>query len=190
MVGGDVTADGVQQEQTVIFKDPLDSIKIGTVIFLPDMLEHTYRYNLVELPVDVAIVLELEAHWQADATLLGKFQLFVRDRDADHLDPVAFGGKAGQSTPAAANLQQALSRFEFELAANQVELVVLGVFKIVGMRPVAAGVAHAAVQHSLEHVVADVVVALTDLVGAFFGLQIEQPLPQILCQQAQPGKRL
>ena len=52
--------DGMQQETTVGFQITIDHIKIGGVIFRPDMFEHADGNNTIEAFVQVAIVLEQE----------------------------------------------------------------------------------------------------------------------------------
>jgi len=85
-----------------------------------------------------------------------------------------FSGEFHQAAPAAADVEQAHAGLEPELAADEVELGDLRLLEVVGLRPVAAGVDHAGVEHGLEEVVAEVVMDLADLPCAAQILQVEQ----------------
>src|SRR3546814_12459401 len=65
-----------------------------------------------------------------------------------------------------------------ELAADQVELGFLRIIEVLRLAPVAAAVDQALAEHGAVEVVAQVVVALADLVTAASGLQVEQARTQ------------
>src|SRR3546814_309909 len=64
------------------------------------------------------------------------------------------------------------------LAADQVELGFLRIIEVLRLAPVAAAVDQALAEHGAVEVVAQVVVALADLVTAASGLQVEQARTQ------------
>ncbi len=107
--------------------------------------------------------------------------LLPGERDAGDLDAVLAGGVQRHGAPAAADVQQAVSGLQGEFAADQVELVALGLLQGGAGAPVGAGVHHRRPQHVAVEVVADVVVVadclsvaalavpLTVLQGGFLG---------------------
>ena len=179
--GGD--ADGVQQEDAFGGHQPLHVGEVGVVVLRTHVLEHAYRDDLVEAALQVAVVLQQQFHRQALHALLRQRQLFLGYGHAGDFHAVVLGGELGQPAPAAADVQQRLAGLETQLAADHVELGVLGFFQRRGVFPIGAGIDHAAVEHGFEHVVAGVVVLLADFEGATLGLQVEQLVAQMLGDQ-------
>jgi len=56
IVGGFVAADGVQQQNAFVFKAAVCNAHERSVIFPPDMFEHTHGNDFIEPPLDVAVV--------------------------------------------------------------------------------------------------------------------------------------
>jgi hypothetical protein len=87
-------------------------------------------------------------------------------------------------------MSSVLARLEFQLATDHVELVALRLLKVPCMRPVAATVGQGWIQHGLEQLVADIVMALADPECAPRRLMIDQPAAgntrQCAEQHAQP----
>jgi hypothetical protein len=74
---------------------------------------------------------------------------------------VALGGVGGEPAPAAAEIEHAHAGTQADLLAHQRELGFLRLVERGGTgRPQRAGVEHAAIEHGLVEIVADVVVVL------------------------------
>ena len=138
---------------------------VGLIVLHADVLEHPERDHVVERlgGVERTVVLQADLDREALQPLTGVRDLLLRDRHADAARAVAFGGVGEEAPPPAANVEHAVARLQAELAADEVELGLLHRVKGVGLGPVAARVDQAAVEHGLEEVVAEVVVALPDL---------------------------
>src|SRR5690606_41016038 len=100
------------------------------------------------------------------------------DGHAHAADAVALGGELQRLAPAAADVEHAHAFAQAELAADQVQLGLLRIVEVVGPAPVAAAVDQPLAKHGAVQVVAQVVVALADLVAAATGLQVEQARTQ------------
>ena len=94
------------------------------------MLEHADGIHRVERFVDIAVILQAYLDRQAGAQRARKFGLFLRDGDADTFDAIVFCGVLQCFTPAAADVEYALPRFELQLAADQIELGGLRVVEV------------------------------------------------------------
>src|SRR3546814_3891296 len=93
-------------------------------------------------------------------------------------DAVALRRELQRLAPAAADVEHAHPLAQPELAADQVELGFLRIIEVLRLAPVAAAVDQALAEHGAVEVVAQVVVALADLVTASSGLQVEQARTQ------------
>ena len=136
------------------------------------MLEHAHRDDVVRLVIVIPIVLELEFDREvsvAPATIVG---LFARDGDADARYAVALPGKAHKGPPATANIVHSLAWLETDLAADEIELVVLSLIEVVGVSPVGAASGEAAIESCLEKVDPEIVV---NLGGAPNASTVRQP---------------
>jgi hypothetical protein len=87
------------------------------------VLEHAHRGDLVKASVQIAVVHELEGDRQPGTALARQRQLFALNGDAENVHAIVLRGMARQSPPSATDVQQALARLEFKLAADHVELV-------------------------------------------------------------------
>lgn len=128
---------------------------------------------------DVAVVLhpDLDTVGQAlvgDA-LAGVGGLLLGQGDADDAHPVLAGRVDRHGAPAAADVQEALTGGQGQLAADQFQLVVLGLFEGAlgfGGRPVGAGVHHGRAEDQFVEVVADVVVVADGAPVGAAGVQV------------------
>nr|BFF25101.1 hypothetical protein GCM10025732_30660 [Glycomyces mayteni] len=143
------------------------------------MLAHLHGRDRVETGGgDVAVVAQAEVDPVGEAAFGGaggrEAVLLGREGHGRDARSVVLGGVHGQCAPAASNVEQARARCEAELAADEVELVALGVRKRVGGRlggPVPARVDHRGVEDEFVELVGEVVVEADDLLVAALGVQ-------------------
>src|SRR6266545_1842542 len=103
-----------------------------------------------------AQILQVEA-FPLDA-VGGPVGLGPRERHAVRRDAVVLSGPDGEAAPAAADVEERLARLELELAADEIDLVLLGLLELaVGIAVVGAGVEHERVEkegvEGVRHVV-------------------------------------
>ncbi len=105
--------------------------------------------------------------------LAGVGGLFVGERDADDVHAVLACRVDGHGAPAASDVEEPLSPRQTELAADEFELVVLGLLQG-GVRggPVGARVDHRRAEDDLVEVVADVVVVADGALVGALGVQV------------------
>lgn len=120
---------------------------------------------------DVAVVLHPDLDPVGEAlpgdALAGVRRLFLREGHADHAHAELAGRVDRHRTPAAADVEESLPRRQLQLAADEFELVALGVLqRAVRGLPVGARVDHGGAEDEFVEVVADVVVVAD---GAFVG---------------------
>jgi hypothetical protein len=82
-------------------------------------------------------------------------------------------GKVCQPAESPAKFEQRHARPQLQFAANQVQLVLLSLIESGRVFPISACVLHAAIQHGLIKLVAEIVVRLRDLLRALHRLQVE-----------------
>src|SRR5262245_16836576 len=126
-----VRRDAVVQHQAARPQQPMDLGEVGWQVALAHVLEHADARDLVETLIvgNVAVILQPDLTASGETELRDAradvFMLIPAQRDADRLDPVVAYRPEDQATPAAADVEQAFARFEHELAANMVELLLL-----------------------------------------------------------------
>ena len=76
VIVGSLRADGVQQEDAVRFQIPIHHLKIGSVVFRPDVLEHADGNDPVKLFVQITVILQPDIHIEALAAFPRHFLLF------------------------------------------------------------------------------------------------------------------
>ncbi len=136
------------------------------------MFGHADGGDRVVGPVaDVAVVLHTDLDPVGEPllgdALTGVGRLLLGEGHADHAHAVLTGRVDRHRTPAAADVEEALTRRQLQLAADEFELVALGVLQgAVRGLPVGARVDHRGAEDDLVEVVADVVVVAD---GAFVG---------------------
>src|SRR5215218_3459430 len=157
------TGDGMVEEEAVALQHALDGRIVFRVVFPADVLLDADRRHLVELALDRRVVLELDPdlalETEALDLLLRVGDLLLGQRDAVGGDAVMLGRVAGQRAPAAADVEERLAGLEAQLAADDLELVLLHpVDVVVPIRAVGAGVDHLVVEPERIEGVRDVVV--------------------------------
>ena len=99
-----------------------------------DVLCHADARDRVERPaVDIAVVLDPDldsiANTLIDGPAPGVVSLFLRQRDADGLNPTVASSVADEGSPAATRIEDTHPRFEAELACDEVVLGLLGLLQ-------------------------------------------------------------
>ena len=158
--------DGVQQKQPIVIEAAARDFHVVPVIPVTDVLEHADAGDAVELLVDVSIVLQANVYRQSLAPRSCQLGLLSRDRHANGLDAIMFGGIAHQAAPTTADVEQPHAGFESEFAADERELVILRFLQRFGPFPIAAGVGHVVVEHGLVEIIVEIVVDLGHHAGA------------------------
>ena len=152
------------EEQPARPQQPVHGVHVGVELGASDVLVHADARDLVErLLVDLAIV--EDAHLGAIAetgrcdTPARQLRLRLRQRHAECVHAVARGRVHHERAPAAADVEQALPRPQAQLAADQLELALLGgLERVACVREVRARVDQARPEQELVEAVRDVVV--------------------------------
>lgn len=163
--------DAVVEQDTVVGQQPVEFAEVCFELVCADVLEHPNRGYGIELTGDIAVILDLDGNsiaqpFLADPELrLGR--LFRAQSHADGLDAVVLRGVAHQRPPAAPNVEEALPPLELQLAADQIELALLGIGqRLLRIEEVGARVHHFRVEKQFEEIVAGVVVMADGLAVA------------------------
>ena len=181
---GAVAADGVEEAEALGAEAAVDGLHKGAEVFVADVFEHADRDDAVEGFVDLAEVLEADLDGEVGAGGAGPVVLLGGEGDAGDVGAVALGHEAREAAPAAADVEDGHAGVEFEFAADEVELGLLGLVEGAGaVAPEGAGVDHAAVEHGLVELVAAVVVAVDVVGGAAAVLEVGDAGPEA----AEPG---
>ena len=157
--------DAVVEIETAVLEHGVDAGEERRVVRDADVLDHPDRGDLVVAGVgrQVAHVEVLDPTALAESerrdALGGVVGLGARQGDAVGADAVVLGGPDGEAAPAAADVEQALVAAQAQLAADQIELVGLGLLeRAVGLAIVGARVDHERIEEQRVEVVGDVVV--------------------------------
>ena len=146
------------------------------------MFDHADRGDGIECSVDLAIVDDDDLRPPIQArlgdSLLGQQRLWLGQGDAKGMDAEPLGGVDNERAPAAADVEEPLTRPQVELPADEVELAALGPVELrvgergvaVGLLEVGAGVDEVGVEEQPVEVVADVVVVADGLGVAIGGV--------------------
>ena len=157
--------DPVVQIEAAVPQPPAHAAEERRIVRNPDVLDHADRGDLVEAGVrgQVTIVAVLDRAaplepFPADA--LGRVVgLRLRQGHAVGAHAVVLRRPDRQAAPAAPDVEQGLAGLELELAADQIELVPLGLLELaVGVAIVRAGVDHQRIEEERVELVGDVVV--------------------------------
>ncbi len=181
LVAPGAAGDLVVQQPSARLEEPE---QVGGVLQIPlgtDVLGHTDGRDGVVRPVrDVPVVLDADLHPVGEPlvgdALAGERGLLLGERDADDAHAVLAGRVDRHGTPAGADVEKALTWGQAQLAADQFELVALGVLQGAAIgregRPVGTGVDHGRAEDQLVEVVADVVVVADGASVAALGVQV------------------
>ena len=128
----------------------------------PEMLDQADAGDPVELPFDVAIILELELHPVRDAqfggALVGKFDLVGRQRDAEHVDIVMAVQIEREPAPAAADVEHLHAGLQVQLGGDMRFLVELRLLEaVLGIAEIGAGILAVLVEEQLVEAAGEVV---------------------------------
>ena len=164
----------MDKSNTVMLQSSVNSFHIGAVVLIAHMFHNADGDYPVILTRNLPVIFEFYLYRQTPAEFSAQFNLLPGDGYSGNLCPIFFCRIPGKCAPAAAQLQHGHSLFQVDLTADQVELGLLCLIQVAGFFPVSAGVDHSLIQHAPVEVIADVVVALTYLVGALFFLKIEE----------------
>ncbi len=121
-----------------------------------------------------AVVLDANFDGKPRAELPPVLGLLLRNGDAGDGNAVFFRRVLRHAAPAAADVEQLHARFEPEFTAGEIEFRLLRLIQRCGVLPVAATVNHALVQHTLEQIVAAIVMRLADLERPPPALQVDE----------------
>ena len=142
-----VMGDAVVEEQPARTQHTLDCRIVGRQIREADMLEHADAGHLVvdRHAVEIAVVAQLDGDEILQALVADAlaciFELPLAERDAVRANAVMARRPADQRAPAAADVEQAVSGLQAQLAADVLQLVALGLLeRVVGGLEVGAGV--------------------------------------------------
>src|SRR6266545_60977 len=86
------------------------------------MLDHAHAYHPIKALGNFAVVAKLDFHVQSATPTLGVNQLLPRNCYSEYLATMVASGVTGQSTPAAADVQQAKTGSEMQPLANPIQL--------------------------------------------------------------------
>ena len=128
------------QEQAARPQYPVHGGGISRQVGQPDMLEHADAGDLVvdRFTLQIAIVAQLHSHQMTQAfgnnALLRIVMLLLAQRDAMGVYTIMPRRPAHQRTPAAADIEEMLTGFQAQFAADMIELVALRLFQRVVWR--------------------------------------------------------
>src|SRR6266542_1113710 len=161
----ELVVDAVVEIEPAVVEQATDAAEEGGIVRDPHMLDDPDGRDLVVTRVgrDVAPVTvfhETAAREPFSSDALSRpLGLGPRERDAVGAHAVVLGGPHREAPPPAPDVEQALAGLEPELAADQIELVLLGLLELaVGVTVVRAGVHHERIEKERVELVGDVVV--------------------------------
>ena len=168
--------DGVVEQTALGAQLAVEEGEVGRVVGASDVLGQPDRRDRVEAGLGhVAVVAEADLRLAGEPGLLDGLLavrgLLLGEGHADRLDAVVLDGVHDHAAPAAADVEQPHARLEPELAADEVELLLLGRLEgRVGGREHGAGVGHRRAEHPRVEAVADVVVVVDGVGVAVLGV--------------------
>ena len=157
--------DAVVKKQAAWLQELVYLLEVQRQVLQTDVLEHAHAGNLVIGGGSVQIAVVAECHRDpvlqtgAGNALLRQLQLVLAQGNAMGTHAIVLRRMQDQTTPAAANVQQALTGLQAQLAADMRQLGLLrGLQRHVGLLKVGAGIHHGAVQPERIEGVGEVVV--------------------------------
>src|SRR5262249_42629102 len=124
-------AYGMQQEYAGGLQASFAGTKEFAIMPAANVLEHADRHHTVKGLVGLAIIGVAKLDGEAGGEPPTKLDLLLRYGDAHDAHATMLGGIACEPAPPAANVEKPQSRLEFELAADQLQLV--GLCRIQGL---------------------------------------------------------
>ena len=137
---GNIAADGMEEKDPFLFQTAVGDFHKRPVVLLSHVFEHSDGYDLVEAPLDLPVILTEDFHRQILTGLAGVPDLLLGNIDGRNLAAVMFGGIAGKTAPAAANVQNVILGVQVDFLANEIEFFLLGFYQIVCSLEVGAAV--------------------------------------------------
>src|SRR6185437_12836730 len=99
-----VDGDCLDRGRAARFEPVEQRLEIGRPVLLAHRFDHLDRADVVELPLRVAIILEMQGREIVEAlplhSLLGEFQLLAGEGDAIELGAIVLGDRFGKAAPA------------------------------------------------------------------------------------------
>jgi hypothetical protein len=120
---------------------------------MSDMLDHADAYHAIELPRNFAVIAQLDFDVQSATPTLRVLELFSRNSEPDYLATVSDRRIAGQSAPAAADVEQAQTRPQTESLANPLQFPNLGGGQIIAFIEQSARILHVWIEHRFEKII-------------------------------------
>ena len=137
------------------------------------MLKHADGDNAVKLSFDLAVVPDIDVHGQVSAAIAGQFCLLHRNGDPGDVNTIVPGHPAGQTAPAAADIQHRHPGLKLQLGTDHLHFGNLRLVKTAGAFPKPAAVIHVGIEHLFKDIVTDVVVLFADLKGPCAALTVK-----------------
>ena len=161
--GGGGLRHGVEQHDAVGGEEAVGGAEEGRVLRQADVLEHADGDDVVEAALDLAVVLDAEAHAVGEAggggALGGDAVLLLGEGDAGDVGAGDAGEVERHAAPAAADVEDAGAGADEELGGDQALLGELGlVERHVGVLEEGAGILHVAVEEEPVEPLVEVVV--------------------------------
>src|SRR5205814_7498098 len=108
-------------KQFVVGYRTTDLAELSSIIFVPDMLNHTHAHYPIESTGDFfSVIAQLDIHVQAATPLLGVTELLSRDCHTNNLTAIVAGSMPSESTPTAADIEQTQTGLQTKTVANPV----------------------------------------------------------------------
>jgi hypothetical protein len=158
--------NGVQHRNTARLQQLRDLAEVLVAVTAPHVFEHSHADDAIErFSLQVLVVDQAELHQVVHSLALGEFagtlELFLAERDTQHLHAVLLCRGHRQVTPAAADVQHTHAELQTQLAQQVVDLLLLCLLqRVVDVPEVRARVQARAVQEHVVVVVPHVVVGL------------------------------
>ena len=176
--------DGVDQRDAVGLEQRVDGIEELAIVRQADMFEHADRNDAIEVAGagggQRAIVDQLEANHIGDAIgrrlRLRIFQLFLGQGDAGYVRPRDLVDVPRHATPAAADIEHALSRLEIELGGDMGELGLLrGIEAHRRIGEIGAGILAVGIEEQLVKPVVEIIMVGDVALRAVAQIDLPQP---------------
>src|SRR5438309_3974952 len=161
----ELVVDAVAQVQPAGIEHVAHAAEDGAIVRDPHVLDDSDGGDLVvPRPLrDIAEIAVLDHATPLEALALDArlrpFGLGARESDSVRLDTVVLGRPDGEPSPSAADVEHGLTGLETELAADEIDLVLLRLLELtVGLAVVRAGVEHEGIEEERVELVRDIVV--------------------------------
>jgi hypothetical protein len=160
----------------------LNHITQYSMIPLPNVLQHSNRYECIVVPADVAVIVFHEFDRMTEAfprrSVARKGDLLAGDVEGPHLHAVTFRHVQRKRTPPAASLNNSLAGLQTKFSADKVQLCRLRCFQAgIPLREVRACVNQVLIKPELVEVIRKIVVAMYVVARSTTRVGLRQPEP-------------